>query len=323
MKMIPDFSVLIPVYNGEAFLEESVMSALQQRDVSIEIVIVDDGSTDSTWNICKRIADEHSNVKIFHQDNQGVSCARNKALSMACGKRVLFLDADDTLDPFLASRAKKCMTDSNADCCYLSEDIFSKRFYNSEATSNEEFLKRLFGEHLSIPCWRLVYLLETIVSNDLCFEPGCTMGEDQEFAFKYLLTCSKVAILCGASYFYNRDKNINSATSTQQMNSFDYGHAMIRVSMFAQSKNYNDPKLIYEINARVIDAIVYAIENSLRAGEEPQKVATYIRESFSVPSRKQAKLYWRYLTKTSKFFILSWRLWNLFPIVVIQHKVGK
>ena len=91
-------SVIIPVYNAEEYLEESLDSVFNQTLDDIEIICVDDGSTDNSWKMLNDFADTHKNMKIFHQENNGGGAARNYALDYVEGKYIYFMDADDILD---------------------------------------------------------------------------------------------------------------------------------------------------------------------------------------------------------------------------------
>lgn len=90
-----DVSIIVPVYNAEMYLEECIESVLQQSFLNYEIILVDDGSTDSSGKICDTLIQRDNRIKVFHQENHGVSAARNLALSIVSGNYVIFLDADD------------------------------------------------------------------------------------------------------------------------------------------------------------------------------------------------------------------------------------
>lgn len=92
-------SVIIPAYNAEATIKRAIDSIVNQEFHDVEVVIIDDGSTDNTYNICKSIAEQDSKVRIFHQDNCGVSTARNCGIKQARGDYIIFLDSDDELSP--------------------------------------------------------------------------------------------------------------------------------------------------------------------------------------------------------------------------------
>ena len=104
-------SVVIPCYNAAAFIAETMESILQQKDVEFEIILVDDGSTDTSASVAKGFADNR--ISYVHQKNKGVSSARNNGLQLAKGEYIVFFDADDKMTPgFLASRKKVLDADS-------------------------------------------------------------------------------------------------------------------------------------------------------------------------------------------------------------------
>ena len=91
-------SVVIPVYNTEAYLKECIDSVLHQTYSDLQVILVDDGSTDGSGVVCDEYAQNDSRVIVVHQSNQGVSAARNKALEYVKGQWVSFIDSDDWLE---------------------------------------------------------------------------------------------------------------------------------------------------------------------------------------------------------------------------------
>ena len=92
---IPYFSVIIPAFNAECTIIKCVQSVLAQTFIDFEIIIINDGSTDGTKSLLQNFCKKFSNIKIFHQDNEGVSSARNVGLALSTGEYIAFLDADD------------------------------------------------------------------------------------------------------------------------------------------------------------------------------------------------------------------------------------
>ena len=91
-------SVIIPIYNDEKYLESCVESILEQTYTNIEIILVNDGSTDSTPLICEQLKQQDNRIKVLHKQNGGVGDARNAGLSMATGKYISFVDNDDRME---------------------------------------------------------------------------------------------------------------------------------------------------------------------------------------------------------------------------------
>lgn len=113
----PFVSIIVPVYNTEKYISECLNSLFQQSYSHIEIIAIDDGSTDNSLNLLKELAAKDSRLKVFSQPNQGVSAARNLALSKATGTYVMFVDADDWID---SSTIEECLQAiEDADVCFF------------------------------------------------------------------------------------------------------------------------------------------------------------------------------------------------------------
>ena len=111
---MPFLSVIVPAYNSEATLERCVRSVLDQSFVDLELILVDDGSTDSTPDLLRQFSEEDGRVRVFTQANSGVSAARNLGLSHAQGTYAAFLDADDWVDPQTYEKLTAAMRESGA-----------------------------------------------------------------------------------------------------------------------------------------------------------------------------------------------------------------
>lgn len=93
-------SVIVPAYNVESYIEVCINSIINQTYNNYEIIIIDDGSSDNTYEICKKIRNSNSKIKLHRQENQGVSVARNVGMSLAKGKYYIFVDADDMVSKY-------------------------------------------------------------------------------------------------------------------------------------------------------------------------------------------------------------------------------
>lgn len=98
MSFCPKISVIVPVYNVERVLERAINSILQQSYKDFEVLLINDGSTDKSGEICNTYLNKDSRIRVFHQQNQGVSAARNLGLKMSCGEYIIFIDSDDVVD---------------------------------------------------------------------------------------------------------------------------------------------------------------------------------------------------------------------------------
>ena len=120
-------SVIIPVYNAEKYLRECLDSVIGQALQDIEIICVDDGSTDSSLSVLQKYAAKDTRLKIVVQANQGAAAARNVGMAVAQGEYLAFLDADDLYCPEALQTAYACATKSNADMVVFEADFFDDR----------------------------------------------------------------------------------------------------------------------------------------------------------------------------------------------------
>lgn len=191
-------SIIIPAYNVESYISRGLESCINQTHENIEIIVVDDGSVDSTWCVVQQYAAIDSRVKALQQENKGVSTARNTALSAAEGEYVLFLDSDDWLEcdavenllTWQKNNPQKLVSggmyfaysdENNA----IRKDLQHKN-QNEEELTLEEALLRLDGNlGLVSSCYKL-YKKEIIEDKHLRFDTDIFHGEDGLFVFKYL-----------------------------------------------------------------------------------------------------------------------------------------
>lgn len=186
-------SVIIPVYNAQAYLRQCVDSVLCQTYPDLEILLIDDGSTDSSGAICDALAAGDSRIRVIHQPNRGVSAARNAGLEAATGELVSFVDADDTLDADMYEFLVRLMEEHDADiahCAYrhiVGEEV--RLVHDTRALhpqSREEALRCLVGGRLFVgSLWNKLYRREVL--RGLRFDESIKINEDilyNYFAFK-------------------------------------------------------------------------------------------------------------------------------------------
>ena len=104
---MPKVSVIVPVYNAEKYLQECVDSILRQTLADLELILVDDGSTDTSPALCDRYAEQDLRVRVIHQANAGSSAARNRGIEVATGEWIAFVDSDDFIDANMRSEERR------------------------------------------------------------------------------------------------------------------------------------------------------------------------------------------------------------------------
>lgn len=205
-------SVIIPVYNVEKYLEECIDSVLKQTYRDFEIILVDDGSTDSSGDICDRYALKDERIRVIHKENAGLSSARNVGFDMASGEYVYFLDSDDYIANNMLKKAIETIDAEKCDFVFFKaisfEDDTGKtstenydyhRDYSvgnpldffKEMTDNNEF-------HMAV--WLMFFKKSFLKDKDLYFKEGI-IYEDCIFSFKVYCLAEKAAHINENLYF--------------------------------------------------------------------------------------------------------------------------
>lgn len=193
-------SVIVPVYNSEKYLEECVQSILKQTYKDIEVLLVDDGSSDKSPEICDRLSTQDDRIKVFHKPNGGVSSARNLGLEKAEGELITFADSDDILTPELLSTLYNCMVKENVQrvCggyAHLYEDghrVYRKTRIPDGKYQTSEILKKMIDDgsmsgFLFSGVCNSLYINKLLKEYNIRFKEGIKYNEDGLFSFEYAL----------------------------------------------------------------------------------------------------------------------------------------
>lgn len=232
---VPKVSVIVPVYNVAEFLVTCVRSITAQTLEEIEIILVDDGSTDGSAELCDSLSLTDKRIRVIHKANEGLGLARNSGLEVAMGKYVTFVDSDDYIAPntldFAYSLAIDHMADEVRYCfCRVPNDrdlnvvpLNQKSAHLTEASSSEEKLNPLLRNiaPLLVPVSRCafstgsvctaIYRRSVIEDNKLRFlSERQYVSEDYIFNIEFAYKCEKIIFTDAALYFYRM--NVNSLT---------------------------------------------------------------------------------------------------------------
>lgn len=204
-------TIIIPVYNTAKFLNQCLNSIMQQTYKNIEVIIIDDGSTDESIEICKKMQRNDERISVIHQKNSGVSVARNNAINIAKGKWIIFVDSDDYIEVEMVERLYNSVKKYDADyavCGYtwISEKSSNiKKEYVSEkemVISPIEALRMHYFEKYTVnyvTMWGKI--IRRKIWENLKFMPNI-FYEDIEIMPKLLLKCNKIVVLNYAGYRY-------------------------------------------------------------------------------------------------------------------------
>ena len=154
-------SIIVPVYKVEEFLEECLDSILAQTYTNLEIILVDDGSPDNCGKICDEYVSKDSRIKVIHQDNGGLSSARNAGLDIAIGEYIGFVDSDDYIESNFFEELYKSITENDSDLaiCGVKKIGMENRsdFYGNKCLKQTEYLKELLAENIKSYTWNKLY----------------------------------------------------------------------------------------------------------------------------------------------------------------------
>ena len=227
----PKVSIIIPAYNLEGYIDKCLESVCAQTLANdMEIIVVDDGSTDNTPQTIDSWADKEKRIKVIHKKNEGVSAARNDGIKIAQGEYIFFFDGDDFMENYTCERLYKMAKEKSADSVvygyYRYEDgkvketcppLFEKEIYQGEEIITKmipqfvglsydnvnEWLQgkkdALYVENPAL--WRIMVSRKVIVDNDLKFDTRLKVGEDTVFISEYL-SCAKKVLVDFNSYYY-------------------------------------------------------------------------------------------------------------------------
>ena len=206
---MPKVSIIIPVYNVEKYLSQCLDSVINQTIKDIEIICVNDGSTDDSFQILEKYAKKDERIKVISKENGGLSSARNQGLKYATSELCYFLDSDDYIEPNLLEVAFNAFLNNDIDYYCFGSEIFTEedKYLNQETKTLNKYLKIKFngiqkatfdvGQNQNIHVWNKVFKTSIIKNYNLGFIEGL-LYEDIFFTWYYFFLSKKI-------YF---DKNI-------------------------------------------------------------------------------------------------------------------
>lgn len=203
--MNPLVSVVIPVYNCQSYIEKCIRSLLNQKYEQIEIIAVDDGSTDASADIIRNIQTDNSRIRYFYQDNSGPGKARNKGIEEAKGKYLLFVDSDDYVSDDYIVDLVECAEKNRAELTIAGYTLV----YENKNTE-KVVVPRKYKQHISeewayriSSCWARLYLRDFWIQNRLAFhEERTARAEDVPIVLFTNAMAKNISIVKNAGYYY-------------------------------------------------------------------------------------------------------------------------
>ena len=263
-------SIIIPVYNVASYLDECLNSVINQTYNNLEIILIDDGSTDDSLEICNLFAKKDKRIKVLHQDNAGVSSARNRGLNIITGKYVLFIDSDDKIESNMVEILERIIDRNDkidaVFCGYKEFDDISGKIIKvvspvkSKKVNRDNGVSEIFGEY-STMLWNKMFRSSIIDNTDL-FDVTLRIGEDELWMIDVLKKADSI-ILIGTPLYYYRNR-ITGVTKEKKYSNTKMTDFESQKKVLDSIKEYDSEKLV-----------LYAQERLYYIGQDIMKLAYY------------------------------------------------
>lgn len=227
MNSKPNISIIIPVYNVEEYIEECIDSVINQTLTNIEIIIVNDGSTDNSLEVIKKYNDNR--IKLINKVNGGLSSARNRGIIEAIGDYILFLDSDDFLvNNDCLKEAFKLVEKKEIDMVECEYDLYKdgmviehgerySKIFKDKYININEYIDKLINTNFVPVCFK-IFKRQVIINNNLNFKEGF-LHEDEDFTPRVLLKVNNIAIYNKSFYGYRiREGSITRTNNIKRTN---------------------------------------------------------------------------------------------------------
>lgn len=217
-------SIIIPVYNVENYVERCILSICNQSYKNIEIIVIDDGSTDNSGSICQKLSLKDNRIVLIHKKNEGVSNARNNGLSLAKGKYILFVDGDDYIGEEYVSKMVNLIKTSKTECA-ISLDWNGDSIENNTNDLNNNTIKSskaiemIYLNKIHVAVWNKIYSKSFLEKNIVKFNEEFWFAEGMTFNIECFSKLDFIGVGKFKEYF--QVYNPNSATRKFNLSAFE------------------------------------------------------------------------------------------------------
>lgn len=238
-------TIVIPVYNAEKYLDQCLNSIMYRKPIDVEVIVVDDGSTDKSFDICKKYEDLSKNIRVFHKNNTGVSDTRNFAIKKANGKYITFVDSDDFLSDDYYNVILNDLEDDKDIYIFEYNQVLTNRkiafHINKDNINNKNFVEEIFKD-ISIGgyLWNKIFKLDIIKSNNIYFDKNISYCEDLLFVCSFVKYVEKYKVIEKTLYNYRMRKNSvsNNYVSNKNLCIFDAYDKILNLNFDYKTESY-------------------------------------------------------------------------------------
>lgn len=318
--MTPFFSIVVPIYNASTFLRQCIESILDQTFSNFELILIDDGSTDNSLDICNEYMDKDKRIRIFSQLNLGVSVARNTGIRESTGKYLVFIDSDDYVD----SKFLEYLAESDADYITLGySDVFGDRVVNfipknytlsiSSDCDRISILEDKLGEAF---VWAKRYKAEIIFEHNLQFNPEFKIMEDMLFNLQYISCIRSYQSIDKVGYFYRHYDELSLSKSVEEYSFLERN--AVREYAFKMLKSH--PSL----QRLIVNQSIYYSEIEIK--KISRSNIFYLKKVQSIKPIINQHCF-QYALNSSKLFFPRWMnmayKYRLFPIIIFAYNYSR
>lgn len=254
-------SIIVPVYNCEDRIRKCVESIIRQSYKNMEVLLIDDGSTDASGRICDAYAQEDSRVCVFHQKNAGASAARNKGITLAKGEYIQFVDSDDYIAEDMTERLVESIKQNGTFCAVCGykhiqgKQIQEVRLKEQGSLSPGELEREcpgIFGKCILNPPWNKLYRRKEISSY---FDENLSLGEDLLFNLAYLKKAEKISFVDSCPYYYIEKEE--SLTKRYRSDSIQIAERLYKASMKFILENKLGKEAVNDVGRIFVKSVIY------------------------------------------------------------------
>lgn len=257
--MKPKVSVIVPIYNAELYLEECIQSVLHQTLRDIELLLIDDGSTDNSLRICKEYSKKDNRVQVFSNTNVGQGLERNFGVKRAVGEYIAFLDSDDQYKEDMLEKLYQKAVETNADMVsggyadVYNGNVIEKHLLGNEILDSNEKIKTAMSNLIAyekkdgyvgcIAVWDSIFRRDLIISNDIQFlSEREVYSEDLLYKLTFMSYSQKIVFCSDITYLYR----VNDTSFTNKISE----SVLIRIITLYDSINIRFGSTLKEYNLR-------------------------------------------------------------------------
>ena len=294
--MVDIVSIIMPVYNSEKTVKRAIESIINQTYLNWELIIVNDGSTDKTLEICSEYID-NLKIKIIDKKNEGPSSARNLGINKASGKYIMFIDSDDIYESNIIEKMLNHITSDRMVCCNYYKINFEKKQYKKIqqdiVVSNDKlqyFVEETQKNTLFNIIWNKIYLKDIIVENNILFDEQIDFGEDLEFNIEYFKYVKSAYLIKEPLYNYYIE-NSSSSFKYRENDFFIRLHNVEKLEELYTLKNYCKDFVIEKYLEAFIQSSARYIQKCKNKKICIEKISQYIDAISLKIFRKEVKIY--------------------------------